>query len=150
MTKQELQEELKQSMLARTAEMTSVLRMIISAINYYEINKGGAGYVATEEDVMNVIQIQAKQRRDSIEQFTVGNRPDLAEKEQLELDMISKYLPEQMGEEEIRGIVKDAITQVGASTPQDMGKVMGALMPKTKGKADGTIVSKIVREELSN
>jgi len=150
MTKQELQEELKQSMLARTAEMTSVLRMIISAINYYEINKGGAGYVATEEDVMNVIQIQAKQRRDSIEQFTVGNRPDLAEKEQLELDMISKYLPEQMGEEEIRGLVKDAINQVGASTPQDMGKVMGALMPKTKGKADGTIVSKIVREELSN
>lgn len=149
MTKQQLQEELKQSMLSRDTEKTSVLRMIISAVNYYEINKGGAGYEATEEDVMNVIQTQAKQRRDSIEQYTAGNRPELAEKEQKELNMISSYLPEQMGEDDIRTLVKEAITQTGASTPQDMGKVMGALMPKTKGKADGGLVSKIVREELS-
>ncbi len=149
MTKQQLQEELKQSMLSRDTEKTSVLRMIISAVNYYEINKGGAGYEATEEDVMNVIQTQAKQRRDSIEQYTAGNRPELAEKEQKELNMISSYLPEQMREDDIRTLVKEAITQTGASTPQDMGKVMGALMPKTKGKADGGLVSKIVREELS-
>jgi len=149
MTKEELQAELKQSMLARTTEKTSVLRMIISAVNYYEINKGGAGYTATEEDIMNVIQAQAKQRRDSIEQYTSGNRPELAEKEQLELDMIATYLPAQMGEDEIRTLVKEAISITGASTQQDMGKVMSALMPKTKGKADGSIVSKIVREELS-
>lgn len=149
MNKAQLQEELKQSMLARDTEKTSVLRMIISAVNYYEINKGGAGYEATEEDVMNVIQAQAKQRRDSIEQYTAGNRPELAEKEQKELDMIASYLPEQMGEDEIRNLVKEAITQTGASSQQDMGKVMGALMPKTKGKADGGLVSKIVREELS-
>lgn len=148
MTKEQLQEELKQSMLARNTEKTSVLRMIISAVNYYEINKGGAGYTASEEDVMNVIQAQAKQRRDSIEQYTTGNRPELAEKEQQELDMISSYLPEQMGEDEIRTLVKEAITQTGASNQQDMGKVMSALMPKTKGKADGGLVSKIVREEL--
>lgn len=148
MTKAQLQEELKQSMLARDTEKTSVLRMIISAVNYYEINKGGAGYTATEEDVMNVIQAQAKQRRDSIEQYTAGNRPELAEKEQKELDMIASYLPEQMGEDEIRTLVKEAITQTGASSQQDMGKVMGALMPKTKGKADGGLVSRIVREEL--
>jgi uncharacterized protein YqeY len=148
MTKQQLQEELKQSMLARNTEKTSVLRMIISAVNYYEINKGGAGYTATEEDVMNVIQAQAKQRRDSIEQYTAGNRPELAEKEQQELDMISSYLPEQMGEDEVRLLVKTAIAQTGASSQQEMGKVMGALMPKTKGKADGGLVSKIVREEL--
>ncbi len=148
MTKAQLQEELKQAMLARDTEKTSVLRMIISAVNYYEINKGGAGYEATEEDVMNVIQTQAKQRRDSIEQYTAGNRPELAEKEQKELDMIASYLPEQMGEDEIRTLVKEAITQTNASSQQDMGKVMGALMPKTKGKADGGLVSKIVREEL--
>lgn len=148
MTKQQLQEDLKQSMLARDAQKTSVLRMILSAVNYHEINKGGAGYEATEEDVITVIQNQAKQRRDSIEQFTAGNRPELAEKEQQELEIINAYLPAQMGEEEIRKLVKDAITSTGASTPQDMGKVMAALMPATKGKADGSLVSKIVREEL--
>lgn len=148
MTKQQLQDELKQSMLARNTEKTSVLRMIISAINYYEINKGGAGYEASEEDVMNVIQSQAKQRKDSIEQYKAGNRPELAEKEQKELDMISSYLPAQMEEDEIRTLVKQAISSTGASSPQDIGKVMGALMPQTKGKADGSIVSRIVREEL--
>lgn len=149
MTKEQLQQELKESMLARDTGKTSVLRMIISAIGYFEINKGGAGYTATEEDVMNVIQAQAKQRRDSIEQYTAGNRPELAEKEQKELNMISSYLPAQMGEDEIRNLVKEAITSTGASNPQDMGKVMGAIMPKTKGKADGGLVSNIVREELS-
>jgi len=149
MTKQQLKDELKQSMLARDVEKTSVLRMIISAIGYFEINKGGAGYVATEEDVMTVLQREAKQRKDSIEQFTTGNRPELAEKETKELEMIQKYLPAQMGEDKIRGFVKEAIIQTGTSSTQDMGKVMGALMPKTKGKADGGLVSKIVREELN-
>lgn len=148
MTKAQLQADLKTSMLARDAQKTSVLRMILSAVNYYEINKGGAGYEATEEDVMTVIQNQAKQRRDSIEQFTTGNRPELAAKEQQELNIIQVYLPAQMGEDEIRTLVKEAITSTGASTPQDMGKVMGTLMPATKGKADGAVVSKIVREEL--
>jgi uncharacterized protein YqeY len=149
MTKQDLQQELKSSMLAKDAEKTSILRMIISAIGYFEINKGGAGYEATDEDVMAVIQNQAKQRRDSIEQFTSGNRPDLADKEKKELTIIESYLPAQMGEDEIRSLVKEAITSTGAVSPQDMGKVMGALMPKTKGKADGSLVSKIVREELA-
>lgn len=149
MTKQQLQDELKQAMLARDTEKTSVLRMIISAIGYYEIQKGGAGYEATEEDVLTVLQKEAKQHKDSIEQFTAGNRPELAEKEQKELAIIQAYLPEQMSEDEIRGLVKEAIAQTGASTPQDMGKVMGALMSKTKGKADGTVVSTIVREALS-
>lgn len=150
MTKQELQDQLKQSMLARDTEKTSVLRMIISAIGYYEINKGGAGYEATDEDVLTVLQKEAKQRRDSIESFIQGGRPELAEKEQKELEIIQSYLPAQMGEEEIRTLVKEAISQTGASSPQDMGKVMGALMPKTKGKADGTLVSKIVREQLAS
>lgn len=149
MTKQDLQNDLKASMLARDTERTSVLRMIVSAIQYYEINKGGAGYEATDEDVMNVIQAQAKQRRDSIEQFTTGGRPELAAKEQQELDMISKYLPAQMTEDEIKTLVTQTISQVGATGPTDMGKVMGALSPQTKGKADGGLVSKIVREQLA-
>ncbi|QQG41045.1 MAG: GatB/YqeY domain-containing protein [Candidatus Levyibacteriota bacterium] len=149
MTKQELKNELKQSMLAKNELKTSVLRMLLSAINYYEINKGGAGYEATDEDVLAVIQKEAKQRKDSIEQFTNANRIELAKKEEKELAMLNAYLPEQMSEDKIRELVKEAITQTGATTAADMGKVMGALMPKTKGKADGNLVSKIVRENLS-
>jgi len=136
-------------MLARDEFKTSVLRMLISAIGYMEIQKGGAGYEATEEDVMTSIEKQVKQRKDSIEQYEKAGRNDLADKEKLELEMLEKYLPEQMNEEEIRNLVKEAISQTGAANPQDMGKVMGALMPKTKGKTDGSLVIKIVREELA-
>lgn len=149
MLKQQLQQELKESMLARDAERTSVLRLLLSALNYYEIQKGGANYEATEEDVMAVIQKEAKQRNDSIEQFTAGGRQELADKETRELEMLKKYLPEQMGEDEIRKLVEEAVAQTNASSPQDMGKVMGALMPKVKGKADGGIVSNLVKEALN-
>lgn len=148
MTKAELKDELKKSMLARDTEKTSTLRMVISALGYYEIEKGGAGYEATEEDVMNVLQKQAKQRKDSIEQFKAGGRDELAAKEAKELALLESYLPAQMGEKEINKLVDEAIAAIGASSAQDMGKVMGALMPKTKGKADGSLVSKIVREKL--
>ena len=150
MKRQDLQNELKESMLARNELKTSVLRMLISAIGYYEIQKGGAGYVATDEDIQSVIEKQVKQRRDSIEQYTTGNRPELAEKETKELEILSAYLPAQMSEEEIKALVKDAIAQTGAASVQDMGKVMGALMPKTKGKADGGLVSRIVKECLDS
>lgn len=150
MLKQKLQEELKQSMLAKDALKTSVLRMLLSAINYYEIQKGGAGYEATDEDVMSMIQKEAKQRRDSIEQFGAGGRQDLVDKETRELEILQTYLPKQMTEEEIHEIVKETIREIGAATTADMGKVMGALMPKVKGKADGTLVSRLVKEALSS
>jgi uncharacterized protein YqeY len=150
MTKQQLQEELKQSMLARSELKTSVLRLLLSAINYYEIQKGGAGYQATEEDILTVIQNQAKQRRDSIEQFKIANRQELVDKETTELEMLSAYLPEQMNEEEITKLVKEAISQTGATSMADIGKLMGALMPKVKGKADGNLVSSIVKKELTS
>jgi len=124
--------------------------MLLSAINYYEIQKGGAGYVATEEDILTVIQNQAKQRRDSIEQFKIAQRQELVDKETKELEFLSVYLPEQMSEEEITKLVKEAITQTGATSMADMGKLMGALMPKVKGKADGNLVSGIVKKELTS
>jgi uncharacterized protein len=148
MTKQQLQDELKQAMLSKDETKTSVLRMLISAIGYYEIQKGGAGYSATEEDVLSVIQKEAKKIKDSIEQFSAAGRTELVEKEKKELDILEVYLPEQMGEDEIRKLVADAITKTGATTQADMGKVMGALMPATKGKADGGMVSRIVKESL--
>lgn len=149
MLKQKLKEELKQSMLARDEIKTSTLRMLLSAINYYEIQKRGAGYEATDEDVISVIQKEVKQRKDSIEQFRSGGRVDLAQKEQKELEILQKYLPQQLGEDEISEIVDEAIRQTGSTSPQDIGKVMGIIMPKIKGKADGAVVSKIVQERLS-
>ena len=150
MTKQKLQEELKQSMLSRDELRTSVLRLLLSAINYYEIQKGGAGYTASEEDVLAVVQKEAKQRRDSIAEFEKANRTDLADKEQKELDILQAFLPEQMGEDEVRSIVEQTITETGTSSMQDMGKVMGTLNGKLKGKADMGFVSEIVRSKLTS
>lgn len=147
MSKQQLKEELKQAMLAKDTLKTSVLRLLLSAINYYEIQKG-AGYEATDEDVLAVIKKEVKQRKDSIEQFKIAGRQDLVDKETKELEILKTYLPAQMSEEEIRKLIKEAIDQTGATTPADMGKVMGALMPKVKGKADGSLISKIVKEEI--
>jgi hypothetical protein len=149
MLKQKLKEELRQSMLVRNELKTSVLRMLLSAINYYEIQKGGAGYEATDEDVLAVTQKEAKQRRDSIEEFKKAQRQELVDKETKELEMLQAYLPQQMSKEEIKSHVLEAINQTGAKSIAEMGKIMGALMPKVKGKADGGLVSKIVRESLS-
>jgi len=148
MQKKDLQEELKQSMLAKNELKTSVLRMVLSAINYYEIQKGGAGYEATDEDVLTVIQKEAKQHNDSIEQFKNAGRQELVDKETRELGILKNYLPQQMSEDEIKKLVEEAIAQTEATSIQDVGKVMGVLMPKVKGKADGRLVSKIVKESL--
>jgi uncharacterized protein YqeY len=150
MTKENLQQELKESMLARNETRTSVLRLLLSAINYYEIQKGGAGYSATPEDVMQVIGNQAKQRRDSIEEYKKANRAELADKEQKELDILSAFLPEQMGEEEVKTIVDQTIAETRASTMADMGKIMGALNAKLKGKTDMGMVSGLVKQKLSS
>ena len=150
MTKQQLQEQLKSSMLARNELKTSVLRMLLSAVTYYEINKGGAGYSATEEDVLTVTQNQVKQRRDSIEQFEAANRMELAQKEKNELIILQEFLPTQMPEEEVKALVEKAVENSGAKSISEMGKVMALLMPSIKGKADGSMVSKFVKEALSN
>lgn len=149
MLKQKLQEDLKQSMLARDELKTSVLRLLISAIGYYEIQKGGAGYEADEEDVDLVIQRQVKQRRDSIEQFTAAGRKDLADKEEKELEILKTFMPEQMSDDQLREEIKKTIAETGAKAVTDMGRVMGILVAKFKGQADMTKVSQILKEELS-
>lgn len=148
MLKQKIQDDLKAAMIAKDEEELSTIRMLKSSLQYHEIQKG-AGYEATDEDVLEVINREIKKRRESIEMYKKGNRPELAEKEQKELEILQSYLPAQMSEDEVRKLVKEEISQTGVSTMQDMGKVMGALMPKVKGKAEGSLVSKIVKEELS-
>ena len=149
MTKQQLKDELKQAMLSRDVVKTSVLRMVLSAVGYFEIKKGGAGYEASEEEVLAVIQKEVKQHKDSIEQFKNAGRQELMDKETKELEILQVYLPAQMGEEEVRVLVGEAVKQIGAASPSDMGKVMAVLMGKVKGKADGSLVSKLVREALA-
>jgi len=104
----------------------------------------------TEEEILEVISSEAKKRKDAIDEFRKGGRDDLVEKEKRELEILKKYLPEQMNEEQIKKEAKKAIEEVGASGPQEMGKVMGVLMPKLKGRAEGGMVSKIVQELLAS
>lgn len=148
MLKQKIQEDLQSAMIARDDLRLSTLRMLKSAIQYYEIQKGGAGYEATDEDVIDVIGREIKKRKESIAMYKQGGREESAQNEQKELDILKSYLPEQMPEEEVRKLIEETIQQTGATSIQDMGKVMGALMSKIKGKADSSLVSNIVREAL--
>jgi uncharacterized protein len=148
MDKQKLQQELTLAMKAGDETKKSTLRMLISAINYYQIEKGGAGYEATAEDIESVMAKEAKKRRDSISEYGKAGRQDLVDKETAELKILESYLPEQMGETEVKTMVEQAITETGATSMQDMGKVMAALNPKLKGKADMGLVSQLVKEKL--
>lgn len=148
MDKAKLQQELIAAMKAQDEVKKSTIRMLISAINYYEIEKGGAGYVATPEDVLTVIGKEAKKRKDSITEYEKAGRQDLVDKETEELKILETYLPEQMGEEEVKAIIDQTITETGASSLQDIGKLMGALTGKLKGKADMGLVSNLVRQKL--
>ncbi len=150
MLKDKIQEDMKAAMLAKEEDKLSTIRMLKSALQYYEINKGGADYSATDEDVLDVIGKEIKKRRESIELYEKGGRPELAEKEKKELVVLSSYLPEQMSEEEVKKLVEEAVSSTGATGMQDMGKVMGALMPKVKGKADAGLVSNLVKSKLTS
>lgn len=149
MLKDKIQEDLKAAMIGKDESRLSTIRMLKSAIQYYEIQKGGAGYSASDEDVLEVIGKEVKKRRESIEMYEKGGREELADKEKQELELLQTYLPEQMNEDEIREIVKKAIEQTGSSSMQDIGKLMGIIMPQVKGKADGNLVNKVVRASLS-
>lgn len=139
-------------MKAKDSDRLRVLRSIKSKLMEKEISerKGGEGSAIPDEQAVEVLMKAAKQRRESIEQFEEGNREDLAEKEKTELEVIESYLPEMMDEKEIRAAVRKKIDELGASTMADMGKVMGVLMDELKGKAEGSTVSRVVKEELSN
>lgn len=147
--KDQLQEDLKRAMVEKNEQKLSTIRMLKSAIQYFEIQKGGAGYTASDEDIIDVVGKEIKKRKESIELYEKGGRQELAEKEKEELEILNSYMPEQLTEDEIKSLVEEAISQTGATTMQEMGKVMGVLSPKIKGKADGGEVSRFVREKLT-
>lgn len=146
MLKEQIEKDLVDAMKVKDEEILSVLRMLKSAIKNKEIE---AKKELEDADIVSVIQNQIKTRRDSIEMYRKGGREELAQKEEKEIEILQKYLPEQMTKEQIREIVKKAITETRASQIQDMGKVIGKIMPELKGKADSSLISKIVKEELS-
>lgn len=103
----------------------------------------------TDEQIIDVISFEIKKRKDAIVLYYQGNRPELAEKEQEEIDVLKKYLPEQLSEEDLKKLVEESVVRIGAKEIKDMGKIMADLMPKVKGKADNSEISKIVKELLS-
>jgi len=149
MLSEKIKANITEAMKAKDELKVSALRMLSAAIKNYEIEKGGAGYAATDEDVVSVVQKQVKQRKDSIEAFKSAGRDEMAEKESKELEILQGYLPAQMGEAEVKEIVAKKIVEAGATSIADIGKVMGALSLELKGKADMNLVSKLVREKLS-
>lgn len=143
--KERIDADYKEAMKARDEVRVSVLRLLRSAIHNAEIDKQRA---LTDDEILGVIQLEARKRRESIEAFQQGGRPDLVEREQAELAILESYLPQALPREELEAMVRAAIQEVGALSVKDMGKVMSVLMPKVRGRADGREVNELVRQML--
>jgi len=167
--KTKIEENFKKALKEKREIEVSTLRMLKSAIfnkekeKRYKLSKAGTreagaelseeelekGSQLTDEEVIEVISSEIKKRKEALLLFEKGKREDLVKKEKTEIKILERYLPEQLSEEEIKKLAKEVIERVGAKEPKDMGKVMAELMPKVKGRAEGGLVSKIVKELLS-
>ena len=132
-------------MINKDVTVRDTIRMLLADIKRYEIDERAK---ADDAVISNLINRNVKQRRDSIEQFQKGGREDLVAREQEELEVILKYLPEQLSDDEIKDLVQKAITELSVESMKDMGKLMGYLKPQVEGKADMSIVSKLVKDLL--
>ena len=145
---QEVEQGIKQAMLAKDKDRLRTLRAVKSAILLVN-SESGASKELSSDDEMKILTKAAKQRRDSIDVFEKQGRDDLASKEKIELNILEEFLPKQMDESEVEAVLEDLIKEIGASSPADMGKVMGAATKKMAGKADGKLISTLVRKLLS-
>ena len=136
-----LQEEMKQALKAKDELRLSTIRLLRSSVSYAQIDKGRE---LTDDEVVEVIAREAKKRRETIELAERGGRPEIAEKEKAELAILSEYLPEQLSEAEIETIARQIVAEAGAVDVKDRGKVMGPLMSRVRGRADGKLVSQVV------
>ena len=163
MLKQQLQKDLNDSLKSRDQVKRLVLGMVMTSIKNRELGKrqqlsktvSDTGELEkqsqlTDEEILEVIASEVRKRKESVEQFKAGGREELAQKEKSEMDILLAYLPEQMGEDEIRAEIQKTISELGASGPKDMGKVIGAIMSKLKGRADGSMVSRLTKELLGS
>ena len=145
MLRETLDSDLKEAMRNKEALKRTVLRTKLSEIRNAEIN---SQTTLDDEGIISVLTKQVQQRKDSVEAYEAANRQDLVAKESEEINIISVYLPEQLPQEEIEQIIDSAISQSGASSLDDMGKIMGLVMPQVRGRADGKIVNTIVTSKL--
>jgi uncharacterized protein len=144
--KDRLDADMKAAMKAKDAVTLSVVRLLKSAVKYREIE---LAKTLDDAGVEGVIASEIKRRRDSVEQYRAGNRQDLVDQEEAELRVLLGWMPAQLSEQELRSRVDDAVRRVGATGPRDMGAVMKALLPEVQGKADGRLVSELVKARLS-
>lgn len=146
MLRDRLNEEMKQAMKARDEIRLSVIRLIRSSVKNREIE---SRHELNDGEITEVVSTLVKQRRESIRMFGEAGRTDLVEKEEKELSVLLAYLPQQFSREEVEALVVQAIADSGAQGPKDMGKVMKAIMPHVTGRADGSLVSAVVKEKLA-
>jgi uncharacterized protein len=140
-----LNEDMKQAMKSQDKFKLSVIRMVRSTIKNSEIDLKRA---LDDNEVLDVLTREIKQRKDSLQEFAKAGREDLAENLRAELVILAEYMPQQLSEEEVKAIVQQTIQQIGASSKADMGKVMTALMPQVKGRADGKLINQLVQQLL--
>ena len=145
---EDINQEIKAAMIAKDKVKLAALRSIKSALMVEATKEGGTGEV-DDETALSIIKKIHKQRKDAEKIYLEQGREDLAKDEAVEAQILENYLPAQMSEEEVRKIVQSVIAKVGAFSPADIGKVMGPTMGQLKGKADGSIISKMVKEELN-
>lgn len=143
--KEKLQEALKEAMRAGDTRRKKTLRMALAEIKNKEINKGEE---LTESEMLNVLHKEEKSRRETIEGAEQAQRPELIAEAEAEIDILQEFLPQPLNEDELRKVVEEVISEVGAESMADMGKVMGALMPKIRGRADGKEANEMVRDIL--
>ncbi|MFD2046107.1 GatB/YqeY domain-containing protein [Ornithinibacillus salinisoli] len=143
----QLNNEMKQAMKNKDKDSLSVIRMVKASLQNESIKLGKSDLSDDEE--LTVLSRELKQRKDSLQEFKSAGRDDLVEKLETEINVLQEYMPKQLSEEELEAIVQETIQETGASSKSDMGKVMSAIMPKVKGKADGAIVNKLVLKHLN-
>jgi uncharacterized protein len=142
-----LNNDMKQAMKNKEKDRLTTIRMVKASLQNEAIKFGKQEL--SEEEELTVLSREVKQRKDSLQEFEKAGRQDLVEKIQTELKHVEVYMPQQLSEEEVTEIVKEAIAETGAASKADMGRVMAVLMPKVKGKADGSLVNKLVQQHLS-
>lgn len=144
--KQQITDDMKAAMRAKDTARLSAIRLLLAAIKQREVDER---IELSDGDVVAIIEKMNKQRRDSISQYEAAGRQELADVEKFEMSVLAEYMPQQLGEAEIIAAVSDAIAALGATGPQDMGKVMGLLKPKLAGQADMGKVSALIKAQLS-
>ncbi|AUJ26227.1 GatB/YqeY domain-containing protein [Virgibacillus dokdonensis] len=143
-----LNQDMKQAMKNKDKQTLSVIRMVKASIQNETIKLGKDSL--SEDEEISILSREVKQRKDSLQEFKSASRDDLVQQVELELDILQTYMPKQFTDEELEAIVKLTIEEVNATSKKDMGKVMSAIMPKVKGKADGSQINKLVQKQLSN